>query len=276
MSSFTTLNLADTPRAWRDAYNNDLASIQTELTKVIHQDGSVAMAGTLSMGSYRITDLGAAVNPTDAVQYQQLLDEVDKYTSSNEIIVHPSFATVVGKRYSKLEQALSYLDGVTYTPDSNYKINLMLPDDDVTYSLTGAEFALYKQNTYLYSDVFYPINISLGSSVISGGGNANRGTLTKLVLIFDNVSIDAVKLQYLKMFNCIIILRESKDLELLGVVARNCVFILQTGSSINLVTEDSSIHNCEGTVDLTEASAVNEPNSIYKISDSLAGFFSYA
>lgn len=276
MSSFTTLNLADTPRAWRDAYNNDIASIQSEFTKVIHQNGSVGMAGTLSMGSYRITELGAAVNPTDAVQYQQLLDEVDKYTSSNEIIVHPSFSTVVGKRYAKFEEALSYLDGVAYTADSNYKINLMLPDNNVTYNLTGAEFALYKQNTYLYSDVLYPINISLGTAVISGGGNANRGTLTRLVLIFDNVGMDAVKLQYLKMFRCIIILREAKDLELLGVVARDCVFILQTGNSINLVTEDSSIHNCEGTVDLAEVSAVNEPNSIYKLSSSLAGFFSYA
>lgn len=273
MSSFTFLNLSDVPNAWRQAYNTDIASIQAEFLNTIHKDGSVAMAGTLNMGSYRITEVAAGIDPTDGVQYQQLLDEVDKYTTTNEIVVHPSYTTIVGKRYAKFEQALAYLNGVVYG-NKNFKINLKLTDDDDRYTLTGAELALYKEHTHIYADSYNPIEVTLGTSIISGGGNANRGTWNNLVFIFKGVTT-TVRLEYLKMYGCIIIVQEAKDLELLGVTARNCVFVLQTGNQIKLITENSSIHLCEGTVDLTEDSANNDGDNIYRISTNIPTFFSY-
>lgn len=273
MSEFHSLNLLDSPNTWRENYNTDIQSIQQEFQTVIHSDGSVGMDSTLNMGGYKITELAAGVEPNEAVNYDQLIAQADKYIGTNEIVVHPSFTTTPGKKYDSLDAAITYLYGVSYG-SSHYKVHLKTPING-KYTSNGDTLSLYKPNTFIQGDLYTQVDCAIGNYIIDGGGS-NDGWISGLVLKFTDTSSTNVRLRNLNVRDSILIVNDTVDLELKEVKLLQCVIIVQSGNSIRLMDASSNIVNfCKLSTFLTEDTGVNIDNAVNSINSDLGAFFVY-
>lgn len=273
MSQFHTINLLDTPNTWREAYNADVASIQEEFQHVIHDDGSVAMDGTLNMGGYQIGNVGAASESHQAPNLAQLQAESDKYVATNEIIVHSDFVDVVGKKYQRLETALTYLNGIVYGTD-HYCITLKSPTEG-SYTIQGAELALYKKNTFLSAPNPTLIQCAIGNNIIDGGAS-NVGWWSNIIIKFTDTGSNSVKLRNLNLIDSIVIVDDTVDLEFITVQALRCTLIVQSGNFIKLMSSSNNLINfCNLSTSLTENTGVNIENSVNTINDTLASYYTY-
>ncbi len=285
---YSPIVIDDNPNTGRLKINTNFQANDDEFATCIKIDGSVSMDSTVNMGSYRIVNLGAGVNPDDAINKGQLDDEVNKFAPKNWVFVSPGYVNTppegsgpgnsragVGGKANSFSQAISYASADS-TNGNNWYVKIY--GQTTEYS---ADFQNFINFIHLEGD---------GNPILNVPQDINVGT--KKAKITTNSIIENIRFKFDGLVqvildcenttgefkNCTFFFTNAypnPDLLCRGVKITNCDLVPTPSGTITLDgTTNNYINHCRFSVDLTNPGN-NEVNTNNQTIANLRNYINY-